>query len=231
MKICIDLLSEKNSERIFGLNLCLFSTHFQFPFFLSPGNLQDGVSLSQVQIGGRLAYFYKILHYFSVFFTVFFNVCQYFSVFNRKDGVSPKCKLEGGSTAVFKILQYFSIFYSIFHHCSEFFSIFQYCSVFAVFFSIFKKRQRLSTANWREVRPLFTGNVVKGRIVKPFVSIYIISASPRTTEILQRVHRMHKRKFSIFFKYESCFFSENTRCVILIVVVDLEMGLNFVFSS
>ena len=195
MRIC----SEKNSDRIFGLCLCLFSTHFQFPFFLSPGNLQDGVSLSQVQIGGRLAYFCKILHYFSVYFAVFFNVCQYFSVFHRKDGVSLKCKLERDHLL-------FLIFYSIFHHCSVFFSIFQYCSVFAVFFSIFQKRRRLSTANWREARPLFTGNVVKGRIVKPFVSIYIISSSPRTTEILQRVHRMHGRKFSIFLNIKAVLF-------------------------
>lgn len=127
MRICIDFLSEKNSDRIFGLNLCLFSTHFQFPFFLSPGNLQDGVSLSQVQIGGRLAYFYKILHYFSFFwqyFSMFVNIFQYFI---EKTGSLPSANWR-------KDHLLFSRFYSIFHHCSVFSNIVQYLQYFSVYF-------------------------------------------------------------------------------------------------
>ena len=66
----------------------LVSTHFQFPFFLSPGNLQDGVSLSQVQIGGRLAYFYKILQFFSVFFNNFQYCSVFSSIFEKRRGLS-----------------------------------------------------------------------------------------------------------------------------------------------
>ena len=136
MRICIDLLSAKNSDRIFGLNLCLFSTHFQFPFFLSPGNLQDGVSLSQVQIGGRLAYFYKILHYFSVFlqyFSMFVNIFQYFI---EKTGSLRSANWREDHplfSRLYSSFQYFTVFFIIVQYFLVFSNIVQYLQYFSVY--------------------------------------------------------------------------------------------------
>ena len=121
----------------------LVSTHFQFPFFLSPGNLQDGVSLSQVQIGGRLVYFYKILQDFTVFFNFFqcfFNMFKYFSAYIYQK--------------VSNIFHYFSIYFSIFFYIFQFF-----CSFFLIFFQYFFFRKygvSLSSTNWREDRLLLS---------------------------------------------------------------------------
>ena len=108
--------------------------------------------------------------------------------------LSLKCKLEGG-------LPTFTRFYSFFQYFSIIFNIVQYLPVF------FRKDGVSPKCKLEGGSPPFTRNVVKGRIVKPFVSIYIVSSSPRTTEILQRVHRRRRReRFSTFFKHESCSF-------------------------
>ena len=161
--------------------------------------------------------------------------------------LSLKCKLEGGLptfTRFYSILQYFSVYFSIFQHFSIFFGISPYYSKFSIFssikffnivqylqyFSVYFRKDGVSQLQIGGRLAPFYRKRCQGKDCEAlcFNLHNIIFTKNNGNFTKSSLYAQEGKVFHFFLNVNSFL---NTRWVIPIVVVYLEMGLKFVFSS